>query len=112
MNVDYNFYVTRFFGKKITPEDWDRFKLQAEYYVNALTDGRAENSDSVHIQYAVCAAAETIAEYMEKGNIASEHVGNVSVTYDTDKNLRQKILDNAMMYLIHSGLLYRGVRMC
>lgn len=112
MNVDYNFYLNEFHGRKIQIEDWESLKIRAEYYVNAITCGRAENSDSVHAKYAVCSAAETIAEYDKVGNAVSERVGNVSVTYDTDKNLKQKITDNATLYLVHSGLLYRGVRMC
>lgn len=133
MIVDFNYYQDMFLGKAIKEEDFDRFSRKAERFVAyatvnkaILTNGEILNS----VKECICELAECYASFdkiekqaLGEGEkiITSESVGTWSASYDTsaqrtsidiatDVTQRDKKLYSIVkQYLVHTGLLYRGV---
>lgn len=133
MIVDYSYYKCMFLGNAIKEEDFDRFSRKAERFVAyatvnkaILTSGEILNS----VKDCICELAECYASFdkiekqaLGEGEkvITSESVGTWSVSYDTsaqrtntdiatDVTQRDKKLYSIVkQYLVHTGLLYRGV---
>lgn len=132
--ADYQYYMEKFHGSAIPETAFPNVSLKASIYVKYITFGRVTDSyETDYPQYAddiktaVCAVAEVM--YKEQmaaestGNTdgrekKSETVGNVSVSYVTEgkegelheKTMERKQYAAAYPYLIHTGLMYRGVR--
>ena len=113
MDVDYKFYIEEYKGSAI-PDGaaFDSLVLQAA----ALVDSMIANSELLQYevpQYryrlAICSAAEKryIQQSNDEGRIASESVGNHSVSYITKSagELESECKQAARRYLIHTGLL-------
>lgn len=131
--TDHDFYIKEFHGSTIPETAFPNAALKASIFIKYLTFGRVSDSFAIdypqyadEIKMAVCATAEVMykeqmaAESMEADGREkkSETVGNVSISYVTEGKegeLREKTMERkqyaaAYPYLIHTGLMYRGVR--
>lgn len=133
MIVDFNYYQDMFLGKAIKEEDFDRFSRKAERFVAYATVNKAilTNEEILNsVKECICELAECYASFdkiekqaLGEGEkiITSESVGTWSASYDTsaqrtsidiatDVTQRDKKLYSIVkQYLVHTGLLYRGV---
>lgn len=131
--VDYEYYKDTYHGTRISQEDFPQFEVGAEAFVNLVTFGRIRRLDEVPdcVKLAICAAAESVHEYMASrrgmesssssssstgGNtpVKSESNDGYSVTYITyadavsDSACQNSMLLKVRMYLGGTGLMYRG----
>lgn len=117
--ADYLFYKDTFKGTLIENEDtFNRMVIEASFFINEQTLGRI-TEPSEEIKMATCAIAEvTHNEYIQnnEAQIASETVGPHSVSYvkitkTTEEYFKEKTR-LLRMYLVNTGLLYRGLASC
>lgn len=122
--TDYAFYTGTFKGSAIASADFDKLALRATAIIDMITFGRAEpivtaGADLTtieKIEFATCEVAEQIQkiEVTQDGNagIASESLGSHSVSYaqtaETKMSAMAKYEKAAKIYLVSTGLLYRG----
>ena len=113
--VEYSFYTGEYHGT-MTAEQFNRQLLPAAAYVDDLTMGRAAAEDLtedelLRVRYAICAAAEAMADNPTHGDVVSESNDGISVHYESGASgIREKrIRDAAVLYLAQTNLLYRGV---
>lgn len=117
--ADYNFYVNDFHGDVIAGEDFDKYASRASDYLDYITMGKAKSYDDTNdaLAKACCAVAEQIdladSVGVAAGMVASETVGSHSVSYRSGAEMKASLdasmLNAAQMYLLPTGLLYRGV---
>ena len=117
--ADYNFYVNDFHGDVIAGEDFDKYASRASDYLDYITMGKAQSYDDTNdaLAKACCAVAEQIdladSVGVAAGMVASETVGSHSVSYRSGAEMKASLdasmLNAAQMYLLPTGLLYRGV---
>lgn len=117
--ADYNFYVTEFHGDVIPDEAFDKYAQRASDYLDYITMGKAKSYDDTTdaLAKACCAVAEQIdladSVGVAAGMVASETVGSHSVSYRSGAEMKASLdasmLNAAQMYLLSTGLLYRGV---
>ena len=123
MYADYIYYCSEFFGNKIDEKDFPRLAMRASEYIDYLTLGKAKKyTKDDQVKKACCAIAEQyaalemVAESVLSGEIASESVGEHSVTYrssaDTSAQAKAQCKEAASRYLAETGLLYRGIGKC
>lgn len=138
--ADYEYYASEFYGNAIAREDFPRLARRASEYIDYYTLGKAPSSpDLPAVKNACCALAErfmTIEKYERMsaigaersasetegvGAVKSETVGSYSVTRETGaeaassaakltEEAKKTLSDTVRMYLIGTGLLYRGGR--
>ena len=114
--ADYQFYTVTYGGTEIAQAEFTRLMNQASAYIDTVTFDRAadeEDADTlIKIQFAACAAAETLKKYEQGGEVQSERVGNHSVTYASPLaarlSIEAKITQVVKIYLGNTGLMYRG----
>ncbi len=116
--ADYNFYTAGYLGNKIPEKDFNFYAMRASEELDSRTFGRIGEVTPV-IRKACCAVAEVLySDSVSRGKsergIASEKVGNYSVSYsgsssETDKIVSRRIKSEIEKYLGNTGLLYRGV---
>ena len=128
MIADYEFYRDSYLGTLLTEENFPKYALRADSYLDLLTTGRyrydclpAGAAEAVRM--AECAIAELCLN-LEQAELQSdaawkvqgEKVGNHSVTYRNNaeiaKQTEAQIRDIARRYLARFGLLYRGMPIC
>lgn len=125
--TDYDFYKDTYKGNM--PElDFDRLVIRASYEVRKNIFNRPITGFEEEVQLATCSVADILLkiEQLEtKKNttisdktLKSESVGDYSRTFDTSSvndieveisNQKSKIIEEIRMYLLDTGLLYRGV---
>lgn len=121
--ADYQYYTTEYLGSAIAESAFDALALRASAFIDQITFDRASaiidaDTDPVtvaRIKNAVCAVAEEMQSIQQSGGadgIASESLGNHSVTYTEDASQRlsndAKLLRAAGMWLSPTSLLYSG----
>lgn len=121
--ADYGFYHEKFYGDTIPMSVFPNVMLRASAYVRYLTSGKADSMEMVpeEVKYAACAAAEVLYQddvsRDETGREKkSEENDGYSVSYVTGADtgwatLERKICNVVYPYLMHTGLLYRGVNL-
>ena len=113
--IDYEFYKNEYHGQTIPESDFLGLALEASYYLKRITFNRIE-TPSDDVKLATCAVAEVVYKYQDIDGISSETVGNYTVFYGSAKrdgvgfSVENRKLEAAKMYLLHTGLLYAGVR--
>lgn len=116
--ADYDFYVNIYKGGSVPADKFDYLAERASDFMDTITFNRLKNNDypefQGEIQKCCCALAEIVCNYEKSRNnseIASETIGSYSVTYKSDsfEAHHSDMLDTAKRYLIHTGLMYRGV---
>lgn len=122
--ADYEYYTGTYGGTALTEEDFQPCAVRASLLLDEMTLGRvAGAADLDEVKQACCAIAEQVpglkqaeaAAASSGGAIASQKVGNFSVTYRSGASalsvIRASMEDLARLYLGGTGLLYRGVPM-
>lgn len=105
MFADYEFYVSRYFGK-MKEDDFISCERFAEDYINGKTDyifeenGYPDENSSLsrRLKLCICAVAEECYHNNSMGGKASETVGNYSVSYanttsDDEEKAYMKLLE-------------------
>ena len=125
MVADYEFYRDSYLGTLLTEENFPKYALRADSFLDLLTTGRYEKDclpeKAVEaVKMAECAIAE-ICLNLEQAETQSdaawkvqgEKVGNHTVTYRNNAEIieqtEKQISEIARRYLLRWGLLYRGM---
>lgn len=130
--TDYGFYSKTYKGNMPT-DDFERLVIRASYEVQKNIFNRDITDYKDEVQLATCSVADIlyrieqieqkksklISSAKEDRILASEQVADLSKTYantnkisDLDQeisNLKTKINEEISLYLLHTGLLYRGI---
>lgn len=125
--TDYDFYKNTYKGDM--PEtDFNKVILRASYEVQKNIFNRDIKGYEDEVQMATCSVADILLKVeqlenkkdtiLSNNNLKSESVGDYSRTFDTlgidnvnveISNQKEKIKEELRRYLLHTGLLYRGV---
>ena len=117
----FDFYLAEYGGRKLNEYDFGGYANRASDYIDYVTLGRAAayNDAKDALKKCCCALADQMEENdairaeVSAGAVASETVGAHSVSYRSIADLKaeqKKALDEIVsMYLLPTGLLYRGV---
>lgn len=118
--ADYNYYKEQFHGIVIPESAFLSEMLKAGIYINYITFGRVHDTEiPEEIRMAACAVADVMYQGdTGRQEVKSETVGKVSVSYVTeqqDGQIKERAREKkqytaAYPYLVHTGLLNRGVR--
>lgn len=137
MHASYDYYIGVYMGDAIASCDWARLERRAADYLDYITLGRAKSYTADNsVKDCVCALAEQIqakqvaerairevtqraATTQEKSSVS---VGNYSESYRSSDSITSQLrsltqeadkrcLDICQRYLLHTGLLYRGIGM-
>ena len=113
--ADYEYYKGSFYGT-MAEEDFRRLSRQASAYLDFVCFDRIQTvTDEIIMgkgKDACCAVADTYLLNEQGGGIAAETNDGISVTYVNgtgSKTDEQRLYDAALIYLGHTGLMYRGV---
>lgn len=110
--ADYTFYTETYCGSAIPEKDWTYASSRASALIDQMTGGRIPYLESVPdaIKNACCAVADQLWQDEQQGDKASETVGSHSISYQNrDASQKKKrYYDAAKLYLMNSGLLYKG----
>ena len=121
MYAEYDFYMNDYKGSAIPDApSYVRAAVEASAYLDYITHNHIKDlADEimVKVKLAQCAIADVCYKQSQDdvaNAVASESVGNHSVTYSVSKvGFRQRELEKfskAKIYLHGTGLLYRGLR--
>nr|DAF14829.1 MAG TPA: Head Tail Connector Protein [Caudoviricetes sp.]DAR07020.1 MAG TPA: Head Tail Connector Protein [Caudoviricetes sp.] len=125
--TDYDFYKNTYKGDM--PEtDFNKVIVRASYEVQKNIFNRDIKGYEDEVQMATCSVADILLKVeqlenkkdtiLSNNNLKSESVGDYSRTFDTlgidnvnveISNQKEKIKEELRRYLLHTGLLYRGV---
>jgi hypothetical protein len=121
--ADYTYYTGTYLGTAIASADFAALALQASAFIDQITFDRAapivtaatDTATITKIKNAMCAVAEQMQTNNAAGNIdgiASESVGNHSVSYNANASQQQtstqKNINAAGLWLSNTSLLFRG----
>lgn len=125
--TDYDFYKDTYMGN-MPEDDFDRVVIGASYEVQKNIFNRDITGYEDEVQLATCSVADILLKIEKLENkkestisdktLKSESVGDYSRTFDNSNvtdidaeisNQKAKIKEELRKYLIHTGLLYRGV---
>lgn len=117
---DYQFYTGTYMGNEIPAADFAVLAERASEYIDYLTINRVPAAVPTAVKKACCAIAEQLYNAQKTdaetggGALASQSVGSWSASYRSLAELtagREETMRNvAVRYLVHTGLLYRGMR--
>lgn len=114
--ADYDYYLNNYEGE-LSQDDFERLANRACAYLNALTLNAVKAAFKrgeyvTEIQDACCAVVDAHSVNEHGGGIASETNDGISVTYlassATKKTDEERLYNAAALYLLPTGLLYRG----
>lgn len=125
--TDYDFYKNTYKGDM--PEtDFNKVIVRASYEVQKNIFNRNIKGYEDEVQMTTCSVADILLKVeqlenkkdtiLSNNNLKSESVGDYSRTFDTlgidnvnveISNQKEKIKEELRRYLLHTGLLYRGV---
>ena len=110
--ADYNFYVTSY-GGTLTEDAFNKLITKASAYVDYITLGRITpihlDKYKEKISLAACSVVDVLHDEANGGELSSQTVGPWTRTYKgSGKTAEQKKYDSAEVYLLPTGLLYRG----
>ena len=128
MISSYDYYRDVYLGTLLTEENFPKYALRADSYLDSLTTGRYANDclpagAAEAVRMAECAIAD-LCLTLEQAEMQSdaawkvqgEKVGNHSVTYRNNAEIaaqtEAQIRKIAVRYLARHGLLYRGIPIC
>lgn len=128
--ADYNYYFYTYKGD-MPKDDFNRLVVRASAEVRKNIFNRNTSDYKDEVQMVTCSVADILLkieqleqrknELVSNNNkiVSSESVGDLSRTFANDINLNDlkdeisnqkvKIIEEIRMYLLHTGLLYRGV---
>lgn len=102
--VDYSFYRDEYRGTAIPEEQWPVLEARARNQLDRWRRSFTIQADETGEAMAICAMAESMAEYDAAGELRSASIGSVSVEYRV-RGRERVLLEKAGMYLD----IYRGV---
>ena len=110
--AEYSFYVNEY-GGSLPEETFKKHIRKASAYVDYITMGRINNTllmkYSELISLAACSVVDVIHDEACGGELSSQTVGPWTRTYKgSGKTADQKKYESAEVYLLPTGLLYRG----
>ena len=107
--IDYDFYRNSYLGSAIPEKVFSGVAARAAEALQMLKGMYQVTGDEISEKMALCAMAETL--YSQKqDDLCSATVGGVSVRYEKGAPLRQKLLQQASVYLdIYRGATVWGV---
>ena len=110
--AEYDFYVNTY-GGTLAEDAFEKHISKASAYVDYITMGRITasllNLHNEKISLAACAVVDALNGEANGGELSSQTVGHWTRTYKgSGKTAEQKKYDNAEVYLLPTGLLYRG----
>ena len=112
--ADFYYYLSEF-GGTMAADDFHRLSRQASAYLDHVTFDRiksvTDESVKAKVKDACCAVADVYLLNEQGGGIASETNDGISVTYVNgtgSKTDEQRLYQTALIYLGHTGLMYRG----
>lgn len=106
--ADYTYYAGTYKGTRIPTTSFDAVALKASAYIDMITGNRAKDISPVSnaIKNAMCAVADSMYEARSASNgIASETVGDYSVSYKSNSESENDLYDAAYLFLYPTGLL-------
>lgn len=110
--ADYVFYTESYCGSAIPEKDWPYASLRASAVIDQMTGGCVPQLATVPdaVKNACCAVADQLWQDEKQGDKSSETVGSHSVSYQNreDSQKKKRYHDAAKLYLMNSGLLYKG----
>lgn len=114
--ADYAYYSQEY-GGTMPEADFKRLSRQASAFLDMVTFDRIASGQPEKVmekvKAACCAVADAYLLNEQGGGVASETNDGVSVTYvagvSNAKTDDQRLQEAAVLYLAHTGLLYRGV---
>lgn len=125
--TDYDFYKNTYKGD-MPKTDFDKIIARASYEVQKNIFNRDIKGYEDEVQMATCSVSDILFKIeqlenkkdaiLSNNNLKSESVGDYSRTFDTlgidnvdveISNQKNKIVEEIRLYLLHTGLLYRGV---
>ena len=122
MISSFSFYCDVYHGTLLTEEEFPRYCVIADSYLDSLTLGRYLSTDLSDyvlnaVRLAECAAADLCCERetasAENPSVVRETVGDHSVTYRTSEDSASgwstRIRDSISRYLVNTGLLCRAI---
>lgn len=109
LNVDYEYYTNTFYGVSIPEALFNSMAFKAKALVNQFVSGKDTGEYEEELKAAMCAVAEVLCQEHVRDGKASENTDGYSVSFDTSKSVEDKAYSAARAFLIHTGLLYRGV---
>lgn len=118
--ADYQFYSIKYLANEAsavipTAESFLKYARNASQYINRYTFNRIPDTVLEEVQMCCCELAEALYNYDQLINrgVASESVGDVSVSYESSVTITQrtsqKIKEIIYNWLENTGYLYRGV---
>lgn len=116
---DYQYYSVTYMGSKLSAADFAVMAERASDYIDYITANRVPADVPEAVKKACCAISEEMFS-AEKANadfgpgvMASQTVGSWSATFRSPSELTEaqtiKLKQIAERYLVHTGLLYRGM---
>ena len=110
--AEYDFYVNNY-GGTLTEDAFKKHIAKASAYVDYITMGRITvfilNLHKERISLAACSVVDALHDEANGGELSSQTVGPWTRTYKgSGKTAEQKKYDSAEVYLLPTGLLYRG----
>lgn len=113
--ADFSYYKDTYCGE-MAEGDFKCLSRQASAYLDSVTLDRipsvTDEKIMEKVREACCAVADAILLNEQGGGIAAETNDGISVTYVNgtgSKTDEQRLCQAALMYLGHTGLMYRGV---
>lgn len=115
MYADYTYYTNTYHGTAIPDADtFARLSIQAEAYIDLVTGGNIDTTAAYMpaVKNAVCALCDNATATSTADNVASESVGNHSISYRASSRAETAAQKTAIvsLYLGSTGLLYRGLK--
>lgn len=112
--ANYEYYKGEYHGNVIkTEDDFLRLAPKASAWLDRLTFGRSKDNFSQEpVQMACCAVCDEMLrqEPTEGREISTEANDGVSVSYASGgKSADRKLYDATALYLMSTGMMYRGV---
>lgn len=128
MYVTYDYYTGTYGGNTIPPERFAYFEREAEVFIDYITFNRIKKMSEVpdEVKMAPCSVMESMYHATDGSGMAplqlksSESVGDYQVSYQSSYQTQTPVVSQiesmyyqvAKKYLIHTGLVYRGLDSC
>ncbi len=112
MIADYTYYTETYKGSSIPEADFPRLITRAGSYLDQITGGRASSAaGSAPVKMAACAVAEAWQTNEQGGDVVSETVSSWTKTFagGGTRGPQARLYQAAALYLVNTGLLFRGV---
>lgn len=114
--MDYAVYLNEL-GGMCGEAEFYRFAPRAAAYLDTITSNRASSAqwvDDKRVQLATAAVIDAMVQQEQRGSggvVSSASNDGVSVSYDTSKSVsaQTELHRAASLYLMSTGLLYRGL---